>query len=160
VKQILGPESLKAGCEEHPLCVVAFLPNILDCQSSCRNAYLKDLTKLGDKYKKKDWGWLWSEAVAQPDLEQAVDVGGFGYPAMVVISHKKMKVSTLTGSFSYDGINEFLRDLSYGKGRTNPIKGAQMPKIATVEAWDGKDRELPPEEEIDLSDVDLDKDEL
>ncbi len=32
VKQILGPESLKAGCEEHPLCVVAFLPNILDCQ--------------------------------------------------------------------------------------------------------------------------------
>jgi protein disulfide-isomerase A6 len=35
-----------------------------------------------------------------------------------------------------------------------------MPKIATVEAWDGKDGELPPEEEIDLSDVDLDKDEL
>jgi hypothetical protein len=34
-----------------------------------------------------------------------------------------MKFSTLTGSFSYDGINEFLRDLSYGKGRTNPIKG-------------------------------------
>jgi hypothetical protein len=34
-----------------------------------------------------------------------------------------MKYSTLTGSFSYDGINEFLRDLSYGKGRTNPVKG-------------------------------------
>ena len=62
----------------------------------------------------------------------------------------------LTGSFSYDGINEFLRDLSYGKGRTNPVKGAKMPKIATVEAWDGKDGELPEEEDIDLSDVDLD----
>lgn len=160
VKQIVGADSVKAACEEHPLCVVAFLPNILDCQASCRNAYLDDLTKLGDKYKKKDWGWLWSEAVAQPDLEQAVDVGGFGYPAMVVISHKKMKFSTLTGSFSYDGINEFLRDLSYGKGRTNPVKGAKMPKIETVTAWDGKDGELPPEEDIDLSDVDLDKDEL
>lgn len=160
VKQIVGADSVKAACEEHPLCVIAFLPNILDCQASCRNAYLDDLTKLGDKYKKKDWGWLWSEAVAQPDLEQAVDVGGFGYPAMVVISHKKMKFSTLTGSFSYDGINEFLRDLSYGKGRTNPVKGAKMPKIETVTAWDGKDGELPPEEDIDLSDVDLDKDEL
>ena len=118
--------------------------------------------------------------MAQPDLEGAVEVGGFGYPAMVVLryviilfglcvvprksysningtfSHKKMKYSTLTGSFSYDGINEFLRDLSYGKGRTNPVKGAKIPKIADVEGWDGKDGELPEEEDIDLSDVDLD----
>ena len=68
-----------------------------------------------------------------------------------------------TGSFSNDGINEFLRDLSYGKGRTSPIKGAAIPKIDTIDAWDGKDGELPVEEEIDLSDVeldDLDKDEL
>ena len=67
------------------------------------------------------------------------------------------------GSFSNDGINEFLRDLSYGKGRTSPVKGAQIPKIDTIEAWDGKDGELPVEEDIDLSDVeldDLDKDEL
>ena len=54
-------------------------------QASCRNAFLEDLRKLGDKYKKKSWGWLWSEAVAQPDLEASVDVGGFGYPAMVVV---------------------------------------------------------------------------
>merc|ERR1719239_443540 len=83
-----------------------------------------------DKYKKKSWGWLWSEAMAQPELEAAVDVGGFGYPAMVVVSKKKMKFSILTGSFSFDGINEFLRDLSYGKGRTNPVRGAKLPKAA------------------------------
>jgi len=161
LKQILSSEDVKNACENQPLCVIAFLPHILDCQSSCRNAYLADLTKLGDKYKKKQWGWLWSEAVAQPDLEASVDVGGFGYPAMVVISQKKMKYSILTGSFGYDGINEFLRDLSYGKGRTNPIRGAAIPKIHKVEAWDGKDGELPAEEEYDLSDVDLDeKDEL
>ena len=56
-----------------------------------------------------------------------------------------------------------MRDLSYGKGRTSPVKGAQIPKIDTIEAWDGKDGELPVEEEYDLSDVeldDLDKDEL
>ena len=67
-----------------------------------------------------------------------------------------MKYSTLTGSFSYDGINEFLRDLSYGKGRTNPVRGAAIPKIAQIEDWDGRDGELPEEEDIDLSDVDLD----
>merc|ERR1711997_1343908 len=78
----------------------------------------------------------WTEGMTQPDLEAAVEVGGFGYPALVVISQKKMKYSMLTGSFSYEGINEFLRDLSYGKGRTNPVRGAKMPKIATVEAWE------------------------
>ena len=74
-----------------------------------------------------------------------------------------MKYSTLTGSFSQDGINEFLRDLSYGKGRTSPVKGAKLPKISSIDPWDGKDGELPVEEDIDLSDVeldDLDKDEL
>lgn len=156
VVQITSEESVSAGCENHPLCVVAFLPHILDCQSSCRNGHIEDMKKLGEKYKKKDWGWLWTEGMTQPDLEASVEVGGFGYPALVVISQKKMKYSMLTGSFSYDGINEFLRDLSYGKGRTNPVKGAKMPKIATVEGWDGKDGELPEEEDIDLSDVDLD----
>ena len=39
--------------------------------------------------------------------------------------------------------------------------GAKLPAAAAVEAWDGKDGELPVEEDIDLSDVDLDdKDEL
>lgn len=55
----------------------------------------------------------------------------------------------------------FSRDLSYGRGSTGPVKGAALPKISKTEAWDGKDGELPQEEDIDLSDVDLDeKDEL
>lgn len=57
-------------------------------------------------------------------------------------------------------INFFYRDLSFGRGQTAPVKGAEMPEIITTEPWDGKDGELPPEEDIDLSDVDLEKDEL
>lgn len=55
------------------------------------------------------------------------------------------------------------RDLSYGRGHTAPVKGAALPKIASIDPWDGKDGELPIEEDIDLSDVELDdlpKDEL
>ena len=49
-----------------------------------------------------------------------------------IFSQKKMKYSILTGSFGYDGINEFLRELSYGKGRTNSVRGAKMPTINKV----------------------------
>lgn len=154
--QITGEKVIQEECEQKPLCVISFLPHILDCQSKCRNDYIKMLTQMGDKFKKQGWGWLWSEGTAQGDLEQSLEVGGFGYPAMAVVSAKKMKFSTLTGSFGSEGIHEFLRDLSYGKGRTNTVRGAKLPKIAQIDAWDGKDGEMPVEEDIDLSDVELD----
>ncbi|GFO12567.1 protein disulfide-isomerase a6 [Plakobranchus ocellatus] len=60
--------------------------------------------------------------------------------------------------------HRFCRDLSYGKGSTAPLKNAKLPGIQKVEPWDGKDGELVVEEDIDLSDVELDdidsKDEL
>ncbi|TGZ56972.1 protein disulfide-isomerase A6 homolog [Temnothorax longispinosus] len=161
VVQITSEQKLRAACEDKPICVVSVLPHILDCQSDCRNGYLKTLTSLGEKYKKKMWGWVWAEASAQPNIEDALEIGGFGYPALAAVNIKKMKYSLLKGSFSYDGINEFLRDLSYGRGGTAPLKGAQLPVIIETTPWDGKDAEPPQEEDIDLSDVNLDeKDEL
>ncbi|XP_038207648.1 protein disulfide-isomerase A6 homolog [Zerene cesonia] len=159
VVQVINEDTMKA-CSEKPLCVVSVLPHILDCNAACRNDYIAILKTLGEKYKAKMWGWVWSEAGAQEDLEKALELGGFGYPAMAVVNAKKLKFSTLRGSFSSSGINEFLRDLSFGRGQTAPVRGAEMPKIVSTEPWDGKDGELPPEEDIDLSDVDLEKDEL
>lgn len=161
IKQILSKDTFAEECDQKPLCVISVLPHILDCQADCRNDYIKVLAEMGEKYKKKMWGWIWTEAGSQYELENSLDIGGFGYPAMAVVNVKKMKYSILRGAFSKDGINEFLRDLSYGRGNTAPVKGGQLPKIVKVEAWDGKDGELPLEEDIDLSDVDLDaKDEL
>ncbi|KAI4462352.1 protein disulfide-isomerase a6 [Holotrichia oblita] len=161
IVQVIDQHSFKETCEGKPLCVISVLPHILDCQSDCRNNYLNLLNEMGEKYKNKMWGWIWVEAGAQLELENALDIGGFGYPAMAVVNVKKMKYSILRGSFSKAGINEFLRDLSYGRGNTAALKGGELPKIAKTEAWDGKDGELPPEEDIDLSDVILDeKDEL
>ncbi|KAL2725203.1 protein disulfide-isomerase A6 [Vespula squamosa] len=161
VVQIVNEKSLRNACEDKPLCVVSVLPHILDCQSECRYQYLKVLSDLGENYKKKMWGWVWSEAGAQSNIEVALEIGGFGYPALAAVNIKKMKYSLLKGSFSYDGINEFLRDLSYGRGGTAPLKGAQLPSILEITPWDGKDAEPPQEEEIDLSDINWDeKDEL
>ena len=54
--QLTDGSVLSAACDSHQLCVVSFLPHILDCQSSCRNDYLNMLRRLGDKYKKRQWG--------------------------------------------------------------------------------------------------------
>ena len=57
VIQITSEQKLRAACEDEPICVVSVLPHILDCQSDCRNGYLKTLSSLGEKYKKKMWGY-------------------------------------------------------------------------------------------------------
>uniref|UniRef100_A0A146M2T9 protein disulfide-isomerase n=1 Tax=Lygus hesperus TaxID=30085 RepID=A0A146M2T9_LYGHE len=155
IKQILSEKDLVEACEQ-PLCVISVLPHILDCNAACRNEYIKTLNDMGEKFKQKLWGWVWAEAGAQPDLETALEIGGFGYPAMAVLNAKKMKFSILRGSFSNDGINEFLRELSYGRGTTAGLRSGKLPSVQASQPWDGKDGELPADEDIDLSDVSLD----
>jgi len=53
--------------------------------------------------------WVWSEAGSQTDLEEKLEIGGFGYPALAVLSPKKLKFSLMRGSFSTEGVKEFLR---------------------------------------------------
>lgn len=158
VKQATSQEVVEEACKDKQLCIVSFLPHILDCQSKCRNKYIDLLKELADKYKKNSWGWVWAEAAQQPEMEEAFGVGGFGYPAMIAVNSRKLKYSTLTGPFQKEGISEFLRDLSYGKGKTATVKGEKFPQAVKVDAWDGKDGVLPAVEDIDLSDVDLDED--
>ena len=161
VVEITNSEILEEACKKHPICVISILPHILDCQSNCRNQYIGMLKRMGEKYKQKMWGWVWAEAMTHPALESALDIGGFGYPAMAALNAKKMQFALLRGSFSESGVSEFLRDISFGRGRTAPVRGAELPKVSKIDPWDGKDGALPEEEEIDLSDIDLDeKDEL
>lgn len=158
VLEILNEDIVKKACEDSQLCVIAVLPHILDTGASGRNAYLDTMKKLADKYKKKMWGWLWTEAGVQMELESSLGIGGFGYPAMAAVNSRKKKFALLRGSFSEKGIHEFLRELSVGRGSTSTLAGDSMPKIHNADAWDGKDGQLPEEEEYDLSDVDLSDD--
>lgn len=160
IYEITTQDVFDKNCQESQLCVVAVLPHILDCQSACRNKYIATLKTMGEKYKKQQWGWLWTEAAAQPNLEQTLGIGGFGYPAMAAVNSRKKLYVLLKGPFTETGINEYLRSLSYGKGSTEPLK--DLPKVDKTEPWDGKDGQLPVEDDIDLSDVELDdlKDEL
>jgi hypothetical protein len=82
---------------------------------------------------------VWSEAGSQPGLEGALEIGGFGYPAMAVLNAKKMKYSILRGSFSPDGINEFLRYTIYNspisfiyKLSNNVIHSPSLPHSITL----------------------------
>ena len=87
--ELTSNKILEDNCNEKPLCVISFLPDILDSQAAGRNGFLKVLRELGDKYKAKMWGWVWTAAAAHPKLEESLGIGGFGYPAMAVVNIRK-----------------------------------------------------------------------
>jgi protein disulfide-isomerase A6 len=156
--ELVEQSQLEEQCDNKQICIIAFMPSLYDCQSKCRNKYLDLMKKMGDKYKRHQWSWLWTESVKHPQLENALSVGGFGYPAMAAVNSRKGKYVLLRGSFSETGINEFLRELSVGRGSTAQLPNSKLPSIEKVEKWDGKDAKIDIEDNIDLSDVTLDDD--
>ena len=155
VVQLTSQAEFDEACGQHPLCVISVLPILYDCQSSCRNDYLNVLRNQAAKFKKQMWGWLWTEAGAYPELEKSLNLGGAGYPAMAILSSKKMKYSSLLGSFGDSGIGEFLRDVSYGQGSisSHAVFGDKLPEISSSSKWNGKDMEIKQTETYDDEDL-------
>jgi len=132
-------------CTAKTFCLVAVLPGLANDNAEARNAKLDIMKKLTEKsasYKK--FGFLWTEAGKQSSLEQVFGIGD--YPAVIAVVGKKMKFSTMRGSFTVQDMNKFLP----------PRTGAgfeKMPDVVEVEAWDGKDEAVEEEEEFSLDDI-------
>jgi len=164
LRQLVDQEIFDDKCNSAQLCLIFAIPHILDDQSSMRNERLDMIKGLTEKYKARQWEWFWTEAGSQEQLENLLGVGGFGYPALAAINVRKQIRSTMAGSFDDNGISEFLRNLAVGRAGRNVQAFTDIPPIAVIDPWDGKDGELPEEEDWDLDDLDWDdepvKDEL
>ena len=51
---------------------------------------------------------MWSFAGEQAGLEESLEMGGAGYPALVALNMKKSAISHMRSGFTKDLINEFL----------------------------------------------------
>jgi len=164
LRQLVDQETFDEKCQAAQLCLIAVLPHILDDTAAGRNDRLKMINILIEKYKARSWEWFWTEGQQQEQLENLLGIGGFGYPAMAALNVRKQVRSTMTGSFTDKGVDEFLKYLAAGRAGRNTQAFTEIPPIALIEAWDGKDGQLPEEEDWDLDDFDWDdepaKDEL
>merc|ERR1740130_418844 len=143
VLQLTSDEVMQEQCGS-VLCLVAFLPHILDTGAAGREAYLDILRQQANKHRKNSYGFVWAEAVTQNGLEGALNVGGGGYPALSAINIKKGLNIPFYGGFSPEGVDAFMKRALSGKEA--PIKMGALPALDEISAWDGKDGEMPKEE--------------
>ena len=45
-------------CREKSICIISILPDILDTGAKGRNEYLDTIKAIGDKYKKRKFGYV------------------------------------------------------------------------------------------------------
>jgi len=155
IRELLNDDVFTEECRENSICIVSILPDILDTGAKGRNEYLETLRAMGDKYKKRKFGWVWSFAGEQDKLEASLELGGAGYPALAAVNVKKNAVLHHRGGFSKDSINEFLQYVIAGRIAPSVLR-KDVPKLRKATAWDGKDGQLPVEEDYsDLDDIEL-----
>mmetsp|Transcript_2273 Transcript_2273/g.7168 ORF Transcript_2273/g.7168 Transcript_2273/m.7168 type:complete len:198 (-) Transcript_2273:119-712(-) len=147
VEQLLGDAEFREHCE-HRTCILAFLPHILDGGAAVRNDYLKTMESVFKKSKADNTpaGFMWLQGGDQFELEEMLSLQ-FGFPAVIAINLKKGKYGVHRGIMDKDGLTQFLKSMMIGKVPLHPLP-KNMPKFSKTDPWDGKDGQLPQEEEL------------
>lgn len=147
--QLKGEDDLKENCLKAPLCVLSFLPHLLDCDAACRNKYISILEKEAKEgiASGRGWRFLWSEGAQNADFEERLGLGpGVGYPNLAVLNGKKGRYAAMRGAFQKEAISEFLKAVVYGRQSVQALPANLAFQEKKLEAWDGKDFVAPAED--------------
>lgn len=146
VMQLVNDAEFREHCETRT-CVLAFLPHILDGGAEARNGFLKTMDPVFKKAKSDGHpvGFMWLQGGDQYEIEEKLALS-FGFPAVVAINIKKERFGIHRGRFDSDSVKGFLSSMMVGRVPLQPLpKGL---KWAKSDPWDGKDGEMPVEEEL------------
>lgn len=147
VTELVSDDVLRSKCKGKKICVVAFLPHILDDGKKGREASLAMLEATAKAQRKSPVRFLWTSAGQHPQLEQALGVSM--YPAAAAVNLAKGAGALHVGTFDERGIGSFVTGVMTGRARTSPAK---IPSLKAVDPWDGKEGKAPAvdEEEDDF----------
>lgn len=157
VRELVSPEIFEREClgaEGHQakrFCFLAFLPDIIDSQAAGRNGYINILKQVAEAFKDKAYSYFWVQGGQQEALEKSLNVGGFGYPALVAYYPKGNIYATSKSAFETAHIKEFVTGLS--NTRQFVTLTQSLPEVATIAPWDGKDAQVQIEDEFSLEDI-------
>lgn len=83
---------------------------------------------MAKKQRSQPFVFFWAQSGDQLDLERKLNLG-FGYPAVVAISPNKSAYATMRGSFSKDGMSDFLVKTMTGSAAVDKIPaGGRLPR--------------------------------
>lgn len=153
--QLTGQAVWADNCAGKRVCIVTFLPSLLDESAAKRSERLEALAAASAKVNRRSlFRFLWSEVGAQPGLEKTLDVGMV--PAVFAISLDKKVFTPYRGPLDGAALGKWVTSLAVRNEGAVPLPAA-LPAIASAAEWDGKDAAAPAPsaEEISLEELGL-----
>merc|ERR1712224_248118 len=111
-----------------------FLPHILDSGASGRNSYLDTFKEIAAEFRKMPIAFAWTEANAQPALENALSING-NFPTLAMVSVEKSAFAVPKVSWSKKNLQAFMQGVLSGAEKTTALSNG-IPTVTTVTAWD------------------------
>jgi len=148
---LVSQKVYKGWCKGTTICAIYFLPNIYESNAKERDSYLKMIAKAAKANRNYRLTHFWLQAGDQLDLERQLNLG-FGFPALVVVSPTKAVFGVLAGSFSQEGVKDYLRMAGGGQVRNLEPLAKSGIVIKKADKWDGKDAPVIVEEPLDDDD--------
>lgn len=140
IPQLTRSSVFEESCgQSGKICVILFVPHILDSGATTRNSYLEVLGNVAKSFRGKPITFLWSEAGAQSELEVSLGLS-FNFPTITVMSAEKKIFAVQKLSWSLKNINSFLNNVLSGSEKLSQMPS--IPQITKAKAWDGKDGEI------------------
>jgi protein disulfide-isomerase A6 len=134
VVQLTSYEVLEKDCGSG-LCLVAFIPHLVDSGVMGREEYLEVLREQAHAFKNTSITLMWAEVAQHPKLELALECTSF--PSVGAVSVKKGLYVPYVGTFTQESIKDFLTAVISGKKKTGKLK-LSADLVNTVSAWNGQ----------------------
>lgn len=126
--------------ESKGVCIIAFLPNLIDSGSEKRKEYIENMNSMKTKHKSKPITFLWAQGGDNFDFEETLGLG-FGFPSIVAINHAKKKYSIMRAQYSKENVDKFIGELLIGRVPVYNLRD-NMPKIKAKTAIKTTSEEL------------------
>ena len=137
VPQLVNNNIFKETCEDRiGICVLVFLPHIVDSSAKERNQYLSYIKDASKNASGKPIFYIWAQGGDYFDLEDKLHLG-FGYPAVVAINYNKKKYAICRKAYTKQNLEDFVSGLLRGKEALMNLP--ELPKLKNKDLWDGKD---------------------
>jgi len=145
VSQLVEQKNFDEYCVENKgsVCILAFLPHILDTSPKERAEYLKIIEEIKKRNSGKPFNFLWSQGGDQFDFEESMNLG-MGYPAIIAFVAGKKKFSVMRRAWSQDNLSMYINGLSSNQEHfytcsNYPDSNTKLPKkLKKVTPYDPK----------------------
>ena len=117
VERLDSEERWKQNCLDlyNPICVIAFLPHILDSSQEERSVYLEMLKSTVNNFRDKPVSFMWAQAGDHQELQDIFALNA-GFPSVLLINPMRNLFSVMRSSYSEENLEEWLKDILNRKG--------------------------------------------